>query len=266
MKTEWSLEKHASTIFTDSEFKEIQEQILEAYNHCSLVSISNDSSLEVYKVLDHFSNTWTVTFSVEDYVCQCGCKMFSRTGLVCCHIFLVLKNKKMRLIPENLIGGRWLKSPLLKVVHAVQCQDVSTHVYVDEKKKAQAILLGEMLGLYQAVSVDIDQIHELTSIVREARQHIFADGVVMSTAQKKKIMEEFYGAEAPQEVDVQPPKVVSTKGSGSRLPSRVEKALKLKSKPLRQFKKCQEWGHHDSRNCDKFKEKEKLRSRRNSNV
>ncbi|XP_042016337.1 protein FAR1-RELATED SEQUENCE 5-like [Salvia splendens] len=169
MKTEWSLEKHGSTIFIDGAFKEIQEQILEAYNHCSLVSISNDSSPEVYKVLDHFSNTWTVIFSVEDSVCHCGCKMFSRTGLVCCHIFLVLKNKTIRLIPENLIGGRWLKSPLVKVVHAVQCQDVATRVYFDEKKKAQATLLGEMLGLYQAVSVDIDQIHKLTSIVRGAR-------------------------------------------------------------------------------------------------
>ncbi|KAG6406086.1 hypothetical protein SASPL_133683 [Salvia splendens] len=82
----------------------------------------------------------------------------------------------------------------------------------------------------------------------------------------KKLIEKFYGAEAPQEVDVQPPEVVSTKGCGSRLPSRVEKSLKLKRKPLRQCKKCQEWGHHDSRNCDKFKEKEKRRSRRNSEV
>ncbi|KAG6431140.1 hypothetical protein SASPL_109215 [Salvia splendens] len=71
-------------------------------------------------------------------------------------------------------------------------------------------------------------------------------------------MEEFYGAEAPQKVDVQPPEVVSMKGYGSRLPSRVEKALKLKSRPMRQCKKCQEWGHHNSRNCDKFKEKEKM--------
>ncbi|KAG6426919.1 hypothetical protein SASPL_111158 [Salvia splendens] len=154
----------------------------------------------------------------------------------------------------------------LHVDDIVENTDVATHVYVDEKKKAQAILLGEMLGLYQAVSVDIDQIHELTLIVREARQQIFADGVVTSTAQKKKIMEEFYGAEAPQEVEVQPPEVVSTKGSGSRLPSRVEKALKLKNKPMRQCKKCQEWGHHDSRNCDKFKEKEMMRSRRNADV
>ncbi|XP_047978452.1 protein FAR1-RELATED SEQUENCE 9-like [Salvia hispanica] len=266
IKTEWSVEKHASTIFTDYAFKEIQEQILEAYNHCSLISISNESSPELYKVLDHYSNTWDVTLSVEDSLFQCGCKMFSRIGLVCCHIFHVLKNKKMRLIPENLIGGRWLKSPLVKAVHAVRFEDVATHVFVDEKKNAQAILLGEILGLYQAVSFNIDQIHELTSIVREARQQIFAGGVVTSTSQKKKLIEEFYGAEAPQEVDVQPPDVVSTKGSGSRLPSRVEKALKIKSKPLRQCKKCQEWGHHDSRNCVKFKEKEKRRSRRNSEV
>ncbi|KAG6408072.1 hypothetical protein SASPL_131075 [Salvia splendens] len=42
-----------------------------------------------------------------------------------------------------------------------------------------------------------------------------------------------------QEVDVHPPEVVRTKGSGSRVLSRVEKVLKLKSKPLLQCKKCQ---------------------------
>ena len=57
MKTKWSIEKHASIIFTDGVFKEIQEPILEAYNHCSLVSISNESSPDIYKVLDYFSNT-----------------------------------------------------------------------------------------------------------------------------------------------------------------------------------------------------------------
>ncbi|KAG6424226.1 hypothetical protein SASPL_114641 [Salvia splendens] len=110
-----------------------------------------------------------------------------------------------------------LKSPLVKVVHAVQCQDVARHFVKQD--------------------------------------NIFTDGVVTYTAQKKKLIEEFYGAEAPQEVDVQPPEVVSTKGSGSRLPSRVEKALKLKSKPLRQCKKCQEWGHHDQRIATNSKRK-----------
>ncbi|KAG6385930.1 hypothetical protein SASPL_154813 [Salvia splendens] len=75
----------------------------------------------------------------------------------------------------------------------------------------------------------------------------YTDDDVGNAGVSKKVIEEFYGAEAPQEVDVQPPEVVSTKGCGSRLPSRVEKALKLKRKPLRQCKKCQEWGHHDSR-------------------
>ncbi|XP_042056776.1 protein FAR1-RELATED SEQUENCE 5-like [Salvia splendens] len=125
----WPIEKYASTIFADSAFKEIQDQILEAYNHCKLDS----------------------TF-------HCGCKMFLRTGLVCCHIFLVLKHKNIKLIPYNLIGGRWLKSPLVKSARGVDCEDVITHVYVDEKKKkASFILLGEILSLYQAVSVDIDQ-------------------------------------------------------------------------------------------------------------
>ncbi|XP_042038463.1 protein FAR1-RELATED SEQUENCE 5-like [Salvia splendens] len=266
LKTQWPIEKYASTIFTDSAFKEIQEQILEAYNHCSILAISNESTHDIYKVLDHFSNTWNVTYSELDFAFHCGCKMFLRTGLVCCHIFLVLKHKNFKLIPDNLIGGRWLKSPLVKSAHGVDCEDVSTHIYVDEKKKASSILLGEMLSLYQAVSIDIDQTHELTSILRDVRQQIFADGVVLSAAQKKQRIESFYGGEKPLVVDVHPPEVVKTKGHASRLQPRLEKAMRLKNKPVRQCKKCHEWGHHDSRNCDKIKEKELQRSRRESEI
>ncbi|XP_042038196.1 protein FAR1-RELATED SEQUENCE 5-like [Salvia splendens] len=225
LKTQWPIEKYASTIFTDGAFKEIQEQILEANNHCSILAISNESTHDIYKVLDHFSNTWNVTYSELDFAFHCGCKMFLRTGLVCCHIFLVLKHKNFKLIPDNLIGGRWLKSPLVKSAHGVDCEDVSTHVYVDEKKKASSILLGEMLSLYQAVSIDIDQTHELTSILRDVRQQIFADGVVLSAAQKKQRIESFYGGEKPLVVDVHPPEVVKTKGHASRLQPRSNSEL-----------------------------------------
>lgn len=159
-----------------------------------------------------------------------------------------------------------VKIPSSKVSSGVDCEDVITHVYVDEKKKASSILLVEMLSLYQAVSVDIDQTHELTSILRDARQQIFADGVVLSVAQKKQRIESFYGGEKPLVVDVHPPEVVKTKGHASRLKPRLEKAMRLKNKPVRQYKKCHEWGHHDSRNCDKMKEKELRRSRRESEI
>ncbi|XP_042059485.1 protein FAR1-RELATED SEQUENCE 5-like [Salvia splendens] len=122
LKTQWLIEKYASTIFTDSAFKEIQDQILEAYNHC--------------------------------------------------------------------------------------------------------------------ISADIDQTHELTSILRDARQQIFSDGVVLSATQKKQCIESFYGGEKSLAVEVHPPEVVKTKGHTSRLQPRLEKAMRLKNKPVRQCKKC----------------------------
>ncbi|XP_042041313.1 protein FAR-RED IMPAIRED RESPONSE 1-like [Salvia splendens] len=89
MKTEWSFEKHASTIFTDGAFKEIQEQILEAYNHCNLVSISNDSSPEVYKVLDLFQthglshSLWRILCVNVVVRCFLGLVLYAATSSLC---------------------------------------------------------------------------------------------------------------------------------------------------------------------------------------
>ena len=80
-----------------------------------------------------------------------------------------------------------------------------------------------------------------------------------SSGDKDKPVKDFYFAKKPAVVRVQPPSVVSTKGSKSdsksRLVSAKEKAIKLNSKPLRQCKKCGEFGHHDSRNCGRQKGK-----------
>ncbi|KAG6401030.1 hypothetical protein SASPL_137875 [Salvia splendens] len=151
-----------------------------ACNHCSILAISIESNHDVYK-------DWT--------------------GMLP-HLSCV-KKQESSLDPSQLIGGRWLKSPLVKAVHGVHCEDVATYVFVDEKKKASSILCTS----------------RSSSSPTRSCQH---------------------------------------QGSGSRIPSRLEKAVKLKNKLLSQCKKCLEWGHHDSRNCNKFKEKEKRISRRHS--
>lgn len=74
---------------------------------------------------------------------------------------------------------------------------------------------------------------------------------------KKKAFEKFYAANIPEKVEVLPPDVVKTKGSGSRLISRQEKAAKLLLKSKRMCGKCKQLSYHDSRNCDKIANKEK---------
>lgn len=77
-----------------------------------------------------------------------------------------------------------------------------------------------------------------------------------SVVQRKEVMfEEYYGSTIPSKVSVLPPDKVNTKGSGSRLISRKEKAIRMMNKPLRKCSKCGQMARHDARNCDKQTDK-----------
>ncbi|KAG6392556.1 hypothetical protein SASPL_146780 [Salvia splendens] len=64
-------------------------------------------------------------------------------------------------------------------------------------------------------------------------------------------------SQAPSEIDVHPPDVVKTKGSGRRPLTSLEQAMKMKTKPGRKCAECGEVGNHDARNCKKIKEMQK---------
>ena len=57
----------------------------------------------------------------------------------------------------------------------------------------------------------------------------------------------------PDVIHVHPQNVVKCKGSGSRLPSKIEAAKKAAAKPPRRCGKCHKMVNHDSRNCGKEK-------------
>ncbi|KAG6424270.1 hypothetical protein SASPL_114685 [Salvia splendens] len=64
-------------------------------------------------------------------------------------------------------------------------------------------------------------------------------------------------SQALSEIDVHPPDVVKTKGSGRRPLTSLEQAMKMKAKHGRKCAECGEVGNHDARNCKKIKEMQK---------
>ncbi|XP_042013988.1 protein FAR1-RELATED SEQUENCE 5-like [Salvia splendens] len=261
LKTKLLFEKHASTIFTENAFKSIQEEMADASSNCGMKGMSTEDDIQYYEVDDLYEKTWTVTFCADDDSYQCSCKLFERIGKICSHIFFILKNNHVKLIPDTLFGGRWLKTPLMKATHGVLSKEDMTYAFADEKKMAIKKLYSSFFELVQAVESDIEKIHAATALIDDAKKGLFSGDVVMSAFDKKKMIESFYGCEKPEEVDVHPPEYVNTKGCGStaaaRLISKKEKAIQLSKKPQRRCAKCKEMGHHDSRNCTRVKEKEK---------
>ncbi|XP_042065583.1 protein FAR1-RELATED SEQUENCE 5-like [Salvia splendens] len=259
LKTNFALERHVSTIYSDGGFKAIQEEIEEAIDCCTMVKTSNEDDTEIYVINDKFSKDWSVSYSVSGDSYVCGCKLFQRLGLVCSHIFWVLRNKKLKLVPDHLHGGRWLKSNFVKPVHCGFVDDIEKAIIIDSATQEWRDMHGDYFEVAQTIKGNVDQIRAFRQIIAEGKKAIIAEGIVLSISDKRQMIENFYGSQAHSEIDVHPPDVVKTKGSGRRPLTRLEQAMKMKAKPGRKCAECGEVGNHDARNCKKIKEKQKIK-------
>ncbi|XP_042009048.1 uncharacterized protein LOC121757590 [Salvia splendens] len=202
------------------------------YNHALETQrrVSTNKEIEVYNVKDKDSNSWTITYSISDDTYFCGCKKFERLDLLCSHIFCVLKYKFVKLIPKMLRVGRWLKSQFVKPIHGGFCDDHEIHLAVDKKKIAFKNLYALFIETAQSIEGNIDQINAFAAIIEEGKKQLLGEGVVLSSTEKRALIENFYGSQVPNFIEVHPPDVVSTKGSGSMKKSRRESAMKLAMK------------------------------------
>ncbi|KAG6401155.1 hypothetical protein SASPL_138001 [Salvia splendens] len=134
---------------------------------------------------------------------------------------------------------------------------------VDHTRVVTAKLHSLYFRLFQRAQSNHDDIVALFDGMEELSQKLFGDTVPsVSSTDKAQRIEHLYGASRPSVVNVHPPNVVSTKGSGSRsgkrIASAIEKAIILQNKPKRRCAKCREMGHHDARNCGRKKGKSKM--------
>ncbi|XP_042059476.1 protein FAR1-RELATED SEQUENCE 5-like [Salvia splendens] len=194
LSTQLAIEKHASTIYTDSIFKHVQQEISMV---CEIVSITVEDNIKMQKVKDQYGRTWDVKYDCKQDTFDCSCKKFSRIGLLCCHIFCLLK---------KYFGRRWLKSSLLKAAHGLPSEEIQPFEHLDEKQEDKKKLFFNFYRLVQK-----------------------SEGII----EKKKMVEEFYGMAVPDVVDVHPPDVVRTKRSASDKVSKRESAIRKANKPLR---------------------------------
>ncbi|KAG6390937.1 hypothetical protein SASPL_148682 [Salvia splendens] len=179
LKTNSALEKHASTIYSDSGFKLIQSEIEEAVDNVTMVTVSIIGENEIYVVNDKFSKNWIVSYSTSFDSYACSCMMFGRIGLVCSHIFWVLRNKKMKLIPNELHGGRWLKSKFVKAVHCGFDDDIEIFIVVDEMNQEYRDMHGDFYDIAWLIEGDGDKIRAFRQIMAEGRKEVLGEGNVL---------------------------------------------------------------------------------------
>ncbi|XP_057793050.1 protein FAR1-RELATED SEQUENCE 5-like [Salvia miltiorrhiza] len=214
--TKLKLEEHAAAVYTNSVFKEVQEEIQASLIGCEFRKIYMDGDDKIYEVEDNLDGEFIVRHIHDEDYLVCNCKLFIRKGTICKHIFLVLKNMKFDKIPQKYIVKRWCKYSV---------------IYPGEDQFVQPNMSSEFppSGDFRFLKV----VGEIIGFLQERR------------------FSQFYGSAPIESPTVLPPDVAKTKGSGAggRRKSDKEKAFLLADRPLRLCRKCNTKGHHDSRNC-----------------
>ncbi|XP_042028251.1 protein FAR1-RELATED SEQUENCE 5-like [Salvia splendens] len=257
LATTLPFEKHASTLFTDSMFRKIQEEIVEGNDRCRVLSFMSGETVDTYKLGDSKRNAYFVRHDKTDDTYSCECKLFGRHGYLCSHIFFLFQNNEVKKIPDKYSESRWMKTPLAKVVHGEFQDPLLTHSSADDRQIVSKKAISMFYGFLRQFETDIDALRSFVAGVEELGNSLQTGTPATSVAEKRRMVEEFYGMVRPESVAVHPPDVVKTKGhassSASRLISKREKTIKDATRPPRRCKACDELGHHDSRNCPVLK-------------
>ncbi|XP_042025854.1 protein FAR1-RELATED SEQUENCE 5-like [Salvia splendens] len=89
-------EKHASTLYTDSMFKKIQEEIVEGNDICRVLGFISGETVDTYKLRDSKRNAYFVRHDKTDDTYSCEYKLFGRHGYLCSHIFFLFQNNEVK--------------------------------------------------------------------------------------------------------------------------------------------------------------------------
>nr|GLL29872.1 protein FAR1-RELATED SEQUENCE 2-like [Ipomoea trifida] len=174
---------------------------------------------------------------------DCTCRMFQRIGLLCRHVFVLLKDSRVDIIPSQYIVARWTRAYDGEV-----CRGDNIGVVTDPNS-ALTQVWNEFYNCVGRACGNTDRLVELATLLK-AHSEIStnSNNVVTPSTTKVSVIHSFCGS--PKSADVvRPPNIAKNKGSGKRLKSIREKVAEKATKAKRLCRTCKQFAHHDSRNC-----------------
>lgn len=108
------LEELIGKKFTHDIFLMIRDQIRfeSKFVIADRVNFENTGS-KIYKLTQYGKpeRRWSVTYLHDEKnpSFQCSCKLFESDGIPCCHIFTVMKDSMLTILPESMVTKRWTK-------------------------------------------------------------------------------------------------------------------------------------------------------------
>ncbi|XP_076938205.1 protein FAR1-RELATED SEQUENCE 3-like [Bidens hawaiensis] len=112
MLTQLPFELHASQVYMETIFKDVQEEIYEGLYRCSRERVEsvNETKTHFVKHIDkdkRLVGEFKLTNNTEENSFKCSFMLFTRIGYLCRHVFYVFKTDLIEKILDRYIHTRW---------------------------------------------------------------------------------------------------------------------------------------------------------------
>ncbi|CAI9302702.1 unnamed protein product [Lactuca saligna] len=180
---------------------------------------------------------------------KCICELFKQMGILCRHVFAVLKNNHIEEIPEQYIMRRWRRDI------------ISSHLLVsknglaeleDETFKLLIEAYSNLEYCLERLQNDKDKLEEFMRTTRTMRKVFKQDSDnTIALDESDEAVFRLFGVIIPEQIEVNVPPMMHNKGSGTkkRMVSAAERAVASSKSGSRKCTGCNLYVNHNWRTC-----------------
>ena len=231
LETCWSIESHGRDVYTHEVFAEFQRQVVAARDYCHVKSIVQVGEVRTICISSKSGKVGVVSFNTSTKATHCSCRIFESMGIICRHIIVVLKNEGCNEIPSQYVLHRWTKMAARHLAYDAyghELQGSSTCLPPVIKNLYAETCSKFSLALHVAKHCE-DKMRCFHKVLADAFTQLGQKGAI-SEQSKVQEFESFVGTSFPTVINIHPPDVAKTKGSGKRLKRGSEQTVTQKKK------------------------------------
>ncbi|XBI96535.1 hypothetical protein VPH35_032805 [Triticum aestivum] len=231
LETTWSIESHARHVYTHTIFLLFQDEVIAARDRRDVLSIQQVGEVQITCISDLSGKVREVLYSTTTKVAHCSCKLFESIGIPCSHIIIVLKREKFKEIPSHYILHRWTKLATKTVVldsNGNTLEGTTKSLPPNINRLYSETCTKFNMGMMAAKNCE-EKMQYLHKGIANVVDHVLHMGT--SNGQTKiQEFESFIGVSIPREINIHPPAIAHTKGSGTKMKQGFQPATSGKKK------------------------------------
>ncbi|XP_031111910.1 protein FAR1-RELATED SEQUENCE 5-like [Ipomoea triloba] len=250
VKTPLVIERYAAAVYTITIFYDVQAEIVVGCFECCVLSFAVDGDVKCVEVEGANGVVCVVVFHMAETTASCSCWMFERVGLLCRHIFLVLKDARVDSILACYVVSRWTCNAYKRPIYDIDGVHEASALRGNSSKGAMKEVWNDFYSCVALAGDNPDHVSELSRILKELKLSFMdVDSTLGSSVGKPGVIHSFGGVLASSEIIVHPPTIAKNKGSGKRFKTAKELALEKAAQFTRECATYHKCNGHDSRNC-----------------